>query len=336
MTNMKKKLIRIITLGAVLALLFTSAANVYADVAEEKETPDSTAEVQEPVKINIEKLTVVLDRYLAAADGSVITPKVVSVSGRIDDEEGGVQKDLSLKPDEYDVKYYRVHSFKDALYEEVESISAVGEYKVAVAAKDTQTYEGEAYSLFSVVGKPQQLTITRTKYTLTVGKQGPLLEPKTDGDGTGFVFVSSDPAVVSVSKNGQTKVLKPGRAVVTIHTKGTTLSQPANLQVTFEVKPHKTYWAGKELKREKSRAALAWKKQEGVTTYEVVYGTQKNFAKQSKTKFVKGSLTKTTLKGLKKGEDYYVKVRALTETTDTRGNKRTMEGPWSSVRKIAG
>lgn len=43
---MKKKLIRIITLGAVLALLFTSAANVYADVAEEKETPDSTAEVQ--------------------------------------------------------------------------------------------------------------------------------------------------------------------------------------------------------------------------------------------------------------------------------------------------
>lgn len=126
---------------------------VYADVAEEKETPDSTAEVQEPVKINIEKLTVVLDRYLAAADGSVITPKVVSVSGRIDDEEGGVQKDLSLKPDEYDVKYYRVHSFKDALYEEVESISAVGEYKVAVAAKDTQPYEGEAYSPFFGCGK---------------------------------------------------------------------------------------------------------------------------------------------------------------------------------------
>lgn len=333
---MKKKLIRIITLGAVLALLFTSAANVYADVAEEKETPDSTAEVQEPVKINIEKLTVVLERYLAAADGSVITPKVVSVSGRIDDEEGGVQKDLSLKPNEYDVKYYRVHSFANANYEEVEAISAVGEYKVAVTAKDTQTYEGEAYSFFSVLGKPQQLTIAKTKYTLTAGREAPLLEPKTDGDGTGFVFVSSDPAVVSVSKGGQTKVLKPGRAIVSIYTEGTTLFQPANLQVTFEVKPHKTYWTGKALKREKSRAALAWKKQEGVTTYEVVYGTQKNFAKQSKTKLVKGSLTKTTLKGLKKESIYYVKVRALTATTDTRGNKRTMEGPWSSVRKIAG
>ena len=171
---------------------------------------------------------------------------------------------------------------------------------------------------------------------MTAGREAPLLEPKTDGDGTGFVFVSSDPAVVSVSKGGQTKVLKPGRAIVSIYTEGTTLFQPANLQVTFEVKPHKTYWTGKALKREKSRAALAWKKQEGVTTYEVVYGTQKNFAKQSKTKLVKGSLTKTTLKGLKKESIYYVKVRALTETTDTRGNKRTMEGPWSSVRKIAG
>ena len=38
---MKKKLIRIITLGAVLALLFTSATNVYADVPEEKEIPGS-------------------------------------------------------------------------------------------------------------------------------------------------------------------------------------------------------------------------------------------------------------------------------------------------------
>ena len=71
---MKKKLIRIITLGAVLALLFTSAANVYADVPEEKEIPGSTAEVQEPAKINIEKLTVVLDRYMETANGSVITP----------------------------------------------------------------------------------------------------------------------------------------------------------------------------------------------------------------------------------------------------------------------
>ena len=130
--------------------------------------------------------------------------------------------------------------------------------------------------------------------------------------------------------------MRPGRAIVSIRTEGTTLFQPANLQVTFQVKPHKTFWTGKALKREKSRAALAWKKQEGVTTYEVVYGTQKNFAKQSKTKLVKGSLTKTTLKGLKKESIYYVKVRALTETTDTRGNNRTMEGPWSSVRKITG
>ena len=79
-----------------------------------------------------------------------------------------------------------------------------------------------------------------------------------------------------------------------------------------------------------------WKKQSGVTSYEVAYATQKDFAKHKKTKTVKENLSKTTLKGLKKEKTYYVKVRALVETTDTRGNKRTIAGPWSSVRKIAG
>ena len=108
------------------------------------------------------------------------------------------------------------------------------------------------------MGKPQQLTIAKTKYTLTAGREAPLLEPKTDGDGTGFVFVSSDPAVVSVSKSGQTKVLKPGRAIVSIRTEGTTLFQPANLQVTFQVKPHKTFWTGKALKRKRARCARSF------------------------------------------------------------------------------
>ena len=55
-----------------------------------------------------------------------------------------------------------------------------------------------------------------------------------------------------------------------------------------------------------------------------------------KSKTVKAPMLKTTLEGLKSDTAYYVKVHALTETTDTRGNKRTMEGPWSSVRKIMG
>lgn len=322
----KKIPARVTVLLVFIVLLFTSATGGYA------QTQGSAAAVQEYDKISIDKFTVVLDSYLVMADGSDLTPEVVSVSGQTD----GSQENIVLEPDEYEVKYYRVHSFSEEIYEETETISEIGEYKVTVTAKDTDKYTGEAYALFSVTGKPQKLTIAKTKYTLTVGSKGPLLQPEADGDGSGFSFVSSDPAVVSVSGSGQTEILKPGRVSVTISTEGTILFYPANVQVVFEVKPDKTYWHTKAFKRQKSKVTLMWKKQSGVTSYEVAYATQKDFAKHKKTKTVKENLSKTTLKGLKKEKTYYVKVRALVETTDTRGNKRTIAGPWSSVRKIAG
>lgn len=327
----KKILARMTTLLILLALLFTSATGGYA------QTQDDAATVQEPLvqeydKISIDKLTVVLDSYLVMADGSDLTPEVVSVSGQTD----GSQEDLVLEPDEYVVKYYRIHSFSEEIYEETETISEIGEYKVTVTAKDTDKYTGEAYALFSVTGKPQKLTIAKTKYTLTVGSKGPLLQPEADGDGSGFLFVSSDSDVVRVLSSGQTEILKPGRASVTVSTEGTMLFQPAEVQVVFEVKPDKTSWKTKAFKRQKSKVTLMWKKQSGVTSYEVAYATQKDFAKHKKNRTVKGNLSKTTLKGLEKEKTYYVKVRALVETTDTRGNKRTIAGPWSSVRKIAG
>ena len=322
----KKIPARVTVLLVFIVLLFTSATGGYA------QTQGSAAAVQEYDKISIDKFTVVLDSYLVMADGSDLTPEVVSVSGQTD----GSQENIVLESDEYEVKYYRVHSFSEEIYEETEAISEIGEYKVTVTAKDTDKYTGEAYALFSVTGKPQKLTIAKTKYTLTVGSKGPLLQPEADGDGSGFLFVSSDSDVVRVLSSGQTEILKPGRASVTVSTEGTMLFQPAEVQVVFEVKPDKTSWKTKAFKRQKSKVTLMWKKQSSVTSYEVAYATQKDFAKHKKTKTVKENLSKTTLKGLKKEKTYYVKVRALVETTDTRGNKRTIAGPWSSVRKIAG
>lgn len=319
----------------IMALLFTSGISGYADVPEEKDTQGGTEAVQEHDKTSIDNFTVVLGSYLVMADGSEITPEIVSVSGQIDGSDDGVQENIVLTPDEYEVRYYRVYSFSKAVYEETETISEVGEYKVTVVAKDTEKYTGEAYVLFSVAGKPQKLAIAVTKYTLSAGSEGPLLEPETDGDGSGFSFVSSDPSVVSVSDSGQTGILKPGRAVVTVSTEGTIVSQPAKIQVVFEIKPETMCWNSKAFKKQNSQVTLMWKKQSGVTSYQVVYATNKSFTKQKKTKTVRGNLAKTTLKSLKKGKTYYVKVRALAEATDTRGYKRTIAGLWSPVQKIA-
>lgn len=320
----------------------------------------------EPQKINIEALTVTLESYLAMATGADVAPEILSVSGEVempvepdaadekpfasgesesekkaDNAEESALTLLELKPEEYEVKYYRVHSFSAGIYEEVKTIREIGEYKIAVTAKDTETYEGEAYSLFSVIGKPQKLTIAKTKYSLTVGEEAPLLQPKADGDGTGFRFTSSDETVLKVSENGQTEILKPGRVLVTVATEGTTLFQPAKFQVIFEISPKKVLWDTEKMMTRKSESTLIWKARTGATGYEVVYSTEKNFvkpeqkAKESaaeyakrtanyvyKSKTVKAPALKTTLKGLKDNTAYYVKVRALTEMTDTRGNKR--------------
>ena len=154
----KKILARVTALLVFIVLLFTSATGGYA------QTQGSAAAVQEYDKISIDKFTVVLDSYLVMADGSDLTPEVVSVIGQTD----GSEEELVLEPDEYEVKYYRVHSFSEELYEETEAISEIGEYKITVTAKDKEKYTGTAYALFSVTGKPQKLTIAETRYTLTV------------------------------------------------------------------------------------------------------------------------------------------------------------------------
>lgn len=382
---MKKIWIKIMSLGLALSMIFGATGVSYAgswnvkdldvagmlqaglkviEVTEPPTLPIPTVPEKpepEPRKINIAMLTVTLDSYLVMATGADVTPKILSVSGEIempekpDAAEENALTPLELKPEEYEVKYYRVHSFSAGIYEEVKAIREIGEYKIAVTAKDTETYEGEAYSLFSVIGKPQKLTIAKTKYSLTVGDEAPLLQPKADGDGTGFRFTSSDETVLKVSENGQTEILKPGRALVTVATEETTLFQPAKIQVVFEISPKKVLWDTAKMKTQKAEATLIWKAQEGATEYEVVYCTEKSFVKPKqkskesaaeyakrtadyiyKSKTVKAPTLKTTLKGLKSDTAYYVKVRALTETTDSRGNKRTMEGPWSSVRKIMG
>lgn len=392
---MKKIWIKIMSLGLALSMIFGATGVSYAgswnvkdlDVAGMLQAGLKVIEVTgpptlpiptvpeqpepEPQKISIAALTVTLDSYLAMATGADVTPEILSVSGEVEmpfepdaaDEAMNASEPaeksaltlLELKPEEYEVKYYRVLSFSAGTYEEVKAIREIGEYKIAVTAKDTETYEGEAYSLFSVIGKPQKLTIAKTKYSLTVGDDGPLLQPKADGDGTGFRFVSSDETVLTVSENGQTEILNPGRALVTVATEGTTLFQPAKIQVVFEVSPKKVLWDTAKMKTQKSASTLIWKAQEGATGYEVIYCTEKSFVKPEqkpkesaaeyakrtanyvyKSKTVKAPALKMTLKGLKDDTAYYVKIRALTETTDTRGNKRTMEGPWSSVRKIMG
>ena len=78
------------------------------------------------------------------------------------------------------------------------------------------------------------------------------------------------------------------------------------------------------------KAKVTWKKQKGVTGYQVIYSTTKKFTK-AKIKYVtvSGGKSNVTLKKLKKGKTYYVKVRAYKKN----GNSK-LYGKYSVVKKI--
>ena len=320
---MKKFIACLLTLTLALTLLMGMASTGYAAEQEELNEP---AEQEEEVKRDISEYTVELDSYFVMATGEPFNPEVTRVSH----EEKGV-----LRTENYDVVYYKVISFSEEIFEPVDEICQAGEYKVAVAGKGE--YCGEAYALFSVVGKQQHLTLEKTRYSLKVGASPITLRPETDGDGTGFTFTNYSPDVISLSETGRVEFLKAGRAVVVVSTCEDKLYQPAKATVVFEISPSKVSWDKKKnaalKKKVQSKTQVAWKKAKGATKYEIEYSASSKFKSSSKMK-VSASKNIATLKNLKSGRTYYVRIRALTEITDSRGNKKTLEGQWSSILKI--
>ena len=320
---MKKIIACLLTLTLALTLLMGMASAGYA---AEQEKLNEPAEQEEEVKRDISEYTVELDSYFVMATGEPFNPEVTRVSH----EEKGV-----LRPENYDVVYYKVISFSEEIFEPVDEICQAGEYKVVVAGKGE--YCGEAYALFSVVGKQQHLTLEKTRYSLKVGASPITLRPETDGDGTGFTFTNYSPDVISLSDTGRVEFLKAGRAVVVVSTCEDRLYHPAKATVVFEISPSKVSWDKKKnsvlKKNVQGKTQVAWKKAKGATKYEIEYSASSKFKSSSKIK-VSASKDTAGLKNLKAGRTYYVRIRALTEIADSRGNKKTLEGQWSSTLKI--
>ena len=101
---------------------------------------------------------------------------------------------------------------------------------------------------------------------------------------------------------------KIGTATVTVKGKG---AYEGTAVKTFKIKPAATK-ISKLTTPKKAQLKVKYKKVTGVTGYQVKYSTSKSFSKSaSKSVTVKGASTLTkTVKSLKSGKTYYVKVRA--------------------------
>ncbi len=84
------------------------------------------------------------------------------------------------------------------------------------------------------------------------------------------------------------------------------------------------------LKAGKKQLTASWSKVSGISGYEIQYSTSKKFTKKTtKTVSAKSSSKKTTIKKLKKGKKYYVRLRAY-KTVD--GKK--VYSDWSAVKSV--
>lgn len=274
---------------------------------------------------DISGYTVTLDKTSVNATGTAITlPKVTSVA----------KGSTKLSTSEYTVSY------KDSADKTVTRIIAPGTYKVVVTGAGK--YSGTTSATFRVIGLSQTITGVESSYKLYPNTQNSStlqLAPKAT-EGT-FTYTSSDSSIASVSSTGLVTAYKAGRAKITITTTGNTKYDPTTFSTVIKVYPKKAVMTRKPWNTaKKGQVKVRWNKQDNVTRYEIRYSRAKNFAKGTyitkKVNAAQNDYTtqSTTLKNLKRGAKYYVKVRAVKEVYNDNGKMLTYYGSWSGWKSV--
>lgn len=128
--------------------------------------------------------------------------------------------------------------------------------------------------------------------------------------------------------------LKPGKytyVVTAANSAGTYTLVNAN----FTVIPKST--SIKSITGKRKKLQVKWTKRAGCATgYEILYSTSKTFKKaKTKTKTVKNkSKTSVTIKNLKAGKTYYVKIRTYRTYTTQDGKTQKVYSSWSKKKKV--
>ena len=182
--------------------------------------------------------------------------------------------------------------------------------------------------------KGQKISYT-SSYKKTFGAKAFKLNAKvTEGDGA-LSYKSSDKKVATV-KDGKVTIKGTGVCTITITAKETDAYKEKSVKVTVKVSPKKvTVKSIKSLSGKKMK--VTWMRTAQASGYEVQYSLDKKFkskvgkvsvADPSSSSIKKISTKNTTIKKLKKGKKYYVRVRAY-KTVD---KKAKLNGAWSAVK----
>ena len=204
-----------------------------------------------------------------------------------------------------------------------------GTATATVTARTYGTSMGSNTAYFTITGKTGAITPEYAAYNKKTTKSSPfairIISNTTDG--TGYSYTSSDTSVATVSALGTVTVKGCGKTVITITTTGNRAYNPATTTVTVTVKPTKGIITSLK-STAKGKMVVKYKKESpNADYYQIRYGRVGDYT----VKTVKNSTAltgKSTIKNLKSGKKYYVKVRGVKELADGT----VLYGSWSKVK----
>ena len=171
------------------------------------------------------------------------------------------------------------------------------------------------------------LNVTKTSVTKTEGNKAFSLGVKKNVKAT-VTYKTSNKNVATVNKKGKVTVKGPGRAVITVTGKASGRATET-VKITVTVKPSAKLSA-KATALKGKKAQVTWKRNKKATGYQIVVATDKSFKNVVKTVNIKKNKTvKTSVKGLKKGKKYYVRVRSYKKASG--GN---VYSSWSKAKPV--
>ncbi len=155
--------------------------------------------------------------------------------------------------------------------------------------------------------KNPNLKVSKTSYKKVYGDKEFSLKASSKCK---ITYKSGNTKVATV-KNGKVTLKKCGKATITLTTGGRNYKKQTK-KVTITVVP-KQASVKKVTSKKAAQLTVSWKKQAEASGYVVEYTTDKNFKKGvKKVTISKNKTTGTTIKKLKKGKKYYVRVKPYT------------------------
>ena len=156
--------------------------------------------------------------------------------------------------------------------------------------------------------------------------------PRKVGNGK-LSYKSSDKKVATVDKNGKVTIKGIGVCKFTITAAATSTYNKRSVSVTLQVRPKKASLSSTKAVKGK-KLTVKWKKDSKATGYQIQYCLKKNFKGAKKVVIKKYKTTSTTIKKLKAGKKYYVRIRAY-KTVKVDKKSQTLYGDWSAVKSTS-